>query len=182
MRTSVKLWGGALLLVLVGVAVASCSPDPSDPDVQSDSSQVYSKAKVPTDTNVYVITGVVDSGVESLTRQTSPGQGSTTGYRGYVSGSYFGPTEAGKGYVRVRVTSVDRANDSTKIGDVSILKVTDTKATALLPGDLVTFKCRRQYEAIAAIQNNQRLDVLADGTWELDYCRMYTPTAHLTPQ
>ena len=56
-----------------------------------------------------------------------------------------------------------------------ILKTTDTKVTAISDGDLVTFKCRQQYEAVAAAREGQPFNAATDGTWELDYCRMAEP-------
>lgn len=159
---------------------------PADPQVESDSNQAYADgSKVPTDLQIYTVTGTVAGDVESLTRQVKPGGGSTPTCFGtsgcYGGGSFFGPIEKGKGYVRLRVNSVSPATESAKEGSLTILKVTDTKATALLPGDTVTFKCRRQYEAIAAVQQRQKFDRDKDGTWELDYCRLSTPTITVKP-
>ena len=55
-----------------------------------------------------------------------------------------------------------------------IFKFTDTKATALLPGDVVEFKCRRQYEAVAPVKDAERFDEDKFSTWEFDFCRLTT--------
>jgi hypothetical protein len=39
----------------------------------------------------------------------------------------------------------------------------------------VTFKCRAQYEAVAAVRENESFNQAKVETWELDYCRMATP-------
>lgn len=163
----------ALIAILAALALGACDAQPSAPSADSDSSQKYSEAKIPVDTGIYTITGEVFGQVNDLTRQVKPASGSLTGIGGYTSGSYFGPVEAGKGFVRLRISASNV--DLAPVGDLVILKVTDTKATALVEGDVVTFKCRKQYENIAAVQSNEKLDVEKAATWELDYCRLVTP-------
>jgi hypothetical protein len=169
--------------VFVFTGAADCSGE-SNPAPDSDSSQSYdSGSKIPTDTAVYDIVGTVTAGVKSLTRQEQAAHGSSFGYvggsgagfSGFSSGSYFGPVQTGRGFVRITVDSATPATDLAPVGDTVILKVSDTKGTALLPGDTVKFRCRRQYEAVAAIKNNQKFDASADETWELDYCRLASP-------
>jgi hypothetical protein len=165
------------------------------PQVESDSNQSYDtggkSSRIPVDDHVYEVTGEVVGPVNTVTRQVKPAEGSSSGYiygmgggslYGSSSGSYFGEVTKGKGYVRLLVQSVSPATPSATAGAVSILKVTDTKATALIPGDVVTFKCRRQYEAIAAVRDNQTFNAKnkALETWELDYCRMETAVISVT--
>lgn len=164
--------------VLFG-ATACLGDDTSNPTVESDSDQSYKDSPtIPTDTAVYEINGKVIGQVNSVTRQTSAGGGSTPTCFGtsgcYGGGSFFGPVSEGKGYVRLLVTAPTKT-DLAPMGEVTLLKVTDTKATALIEGDQVLFKCRRQYEAIAAVQENEPFNKTTMGTWELDYCRLATP-------
>ena len=92
---------------------------------------------------------------------------------GFAYGTYFGPELNGKGLVWLKVTK-----SSSKLAlssSIVILKVTDTKALALAPGDYVVFKCRHQYEAIAAVRSNETFDAEKLESWEIDYCRMVNP-------
>lgn len=86
----------------------------------------------------------------------------------------------GKGYVRLLVSSTEPETETAPKGDVVILKVVDTKATALKDGDRVTFKCRRQYENVAAVKENEKFDRSTFGTWEMDYCRLASPVIDVT--
>lgn len=175
-------------VILLALFLTGCTDEPEeDPTVDSDSSQSYADgSRVPTDTEVYTITGEVVGQVNSLERQVEPAHGEISGstFNGYgsISGSTFGPVEKGKGYVRILVNEADPTVDLAPVGDVSILKVTDTKGTALVAGDIVTFKCRRQYEAIAAVKDNQKFDKTAVETWELDYCRLASPVIQVKPE
>lgn len=165
-----------LLVGLLLLSVAACEEKESAPTADSDSNQNYAKnSKIPVDDEIYTITGTVADSVENLTRQESPGKGSLTGFGNYTTGTYFGPVESGKGYVRLKVQNSQPRTDLATEGNISVLKVTDTKATALLPGDIVTFKCRRQYEALAAVKENQKFDEAKVATWELDFCRLASP-------
>ena len=173
-KTACKL---AAILVIV-VLLAGCSD--ISPAPESDSSQDFaSGAKIPVDDNVYVITGEVVADVDSLTRQTEAARGSVSGYGSgygsYVSGSYFGPQFGGKGFVRLLVSDAHPPTGLAPRGDIVIIKTSDTKASALLPGDVVTFKCRAQYEAVAAVRRRETFDADLVETWELDYCRLVSP-------
>lgn len=165
------------VLAFFALSAESCDTAQA-PDAGSDSQQKYAAAKIPVDTKIYTISGEVAGQINSVTRQVKPASGSLSGssFGGYgsVSGSYFGPVEAGKGFVRLLVSSSDATNEAPE-GDLVVLKVSDTKATALVEGDRITFKCRRQYENIAAVQENETLNVSDAATWELDYCRLVTP-------
>lgn len=128
--------------------------------------------KAPVDDNAYNISGVVDGDIESLTRQTSAGGATFFGFSGIVSGSYFGPEYNGKGFLRLKV---EKSNSNlAPVGSVALLKVTDTKAILLRSGDFVDFRCRHQFEALAAVRYDESLD-LAKGMWEIDFCRMISP-------
>jgi len=173
----------ALLLALLFGAESCDDGGPSNPTPDSDSQQKYDtengKATIPVDTQAYVITGQVVGPVNDLTHQVSPAQGSQDGYLiggyGSMNGSFTGAQTEGKSFVRLFVTSAQPSTDLAPVGEVTIIKASDTKAQALINGDIVTFKCRRQYEALAAVQENQKFDEAGDETWELDYCRLDKP-------
>jgi hypothetical protein len=152
----------------------------SAPSADSDSQQKYKDGSaIPVDDNYYEIKGEVVGQVNDLTRQVKPAQGSIGGYNyngyGSMSGTYTGPIEAGKGFVRLKIDSTSPSAPEATVGEAVILKTSDTKVTALQPGDIITFKCRRQYEAVAAVRENSDFDKNKAGTWEFDYCRMETP-------
>jgi hypothetical protein len=167
-----------ILLVLAVLVVAGCVPVDEAPRPDSDSSQSYrTEARIPVDDAVYTITGQVIADVGSITRQTQAARGSVsgvpTGTGTFVSGSYYGPEFGGKGLIRLHV---QESNSSlAPIGEIVLLKSTDIKGAALLPGDTVTLKCRAQYEALAAVRENSNFDQELVETWELDYCRLVTP-------
>lgn len=175
---------GLLAAALLGLTACG---GVSDPTVTSDSDQSYGldaegeQFKIPTDTKAYLITGEVVSSVNTVSRQTSPAQGEMYGSAYGASGTFYGETVKGKGMVRLLVKTASPSTTEAQPGNVSILKVADTKGSALLPGDVVSVKCRRQFEAIAAVQENQKFDEKRDGTWELDYCRLVSPVVAVTP-
>jgi hypothetical protein len=119
----------------------------------------------------------VVSEVGSLTRQTDAARGSISGSGtagfAYISGTYYGPEYGGKGFIRLHV--FESSSYLAPVGEIVILKSTDTKGVALLPGDVVTFKCRHQYEALAAVRNAETFDEEKLETWEIDYCRFFDP-------
>lgn len=166
-----RFW--AALCVLVVLAGVACTKENEAPKPDSDSQQNYQDGRIPVDDNVYVISGEVQA-VNSLVRQESPAQGSISVINGSGGGSFVGETNVGKGFIRVKVSSVAPATNLATIGRVVILKTTDTKAAVLTEGDVVEFKCRAQFEAIAAVRENETWDS-AKGTWELDYCRLSSP-------
>jgi hypothetical protein len=178
-----------LAVLAVAVIAAGCSGSSShDPSVQNDNADADASfrqvddhpPRVPVDTNIYVVRGQVIGEPDSLTRQTAPAQASVSGYfaggSGFVSGAAFGPRFAGKGFVRVRVASVTPKAPFFSVGETVLVKTSDTKAAALLPADVVEFKCRAQYEAVAPIGHNERFAADRYGTWELDFCRLATPS------
>lgn len=145
------------------------------------------KIDIPCYGTIYQLTGTVSTDVNSLTIQTSPGGGSgggsIVGAGGFTYGSFgwssTGPEFSGKGFVRLKVTaSNDDLISMAPVGSTIIIKMTDTKAVALLPGDTITVKCRKEYEAVGAIAASEKfteetLDAAA--TYELDYCRLASP-------
>lgn len=176
---------GVAILSTMLFAAESCDGETA-PEAESDSSQNYKAgSKVPVDDNVYLIKGEVIGPVNDVTRQVEPAQGEISGfaYGGYASmnGSFTGPIEAGKGFVRLRVQTVSPSTEQAPVGDVTIIKTSDTKAKALLNGDIVQFKCRRQYEALAAVKDNEKFDAEKVETWELDYCRLASPVIEVKP-
>lgn len=165
----------SLLVVLTFVIVILTGCANTAPQPVSDSPQGFTTTSdgVPVDDGVYLISGTVVGDVESLVRQTTPARGSMAGSAYGAYGSYFGPEFGGKGFVRLHVASSD--SKLAPKGSIVILKVTDSKASVLLPGDNVEFKCRHQYEAVAAVRNSETFNAEKLETWEIDYCRLTTP-------
>ncbi len=169
-----KVW----LWIVVVVVMAGCAGQAPQP--ASDSPQIYETgARVPVDDTVYLISGQVVGDIASLSGQTAPAQGDITGLGargiGYVGGSYFGAEFGGKGFVRLLVHTAEPTTRLAPPEEIVIIKTSDTKASILLPGDVVTFKCRAQYEAVAAVRENESFNADKVETWELDYCRLLTP-------
>lgn len=165
-----------LLCFLLPLLLAGCQRSPAP---QSSSGMNYAwLTTIPVDTQVYTITGTVVTDVESLVRQTAPAQAQTYNAESLSYSTFYGPQLSGKGMVRLAVVASDA--ELAPVGSTVILKVDDTKGILLLPGDEVTFKCRAQFEAIAAVVNRQEFDPAA-GTWELDYCRLATPVVGQAP-
>jgi hypothetical protein len=175
MRGKHIILGLLLVLLLAGCGERNVRPD-------SDSGLAFEAgARIPQDRTIYEIQGVVYEDAESLVRQTAPAQ-ATMYYQGaYGYGSYWGPQLGGKGLVRLAVIHTDPPTGLALPGTAVILKTTDTKATNLRPGDIVTFKCRAQYEAVAATLQNENFDPDTYETWELDYCRLANPTIGYMP-
>lgn len=163
-----------VVLSVIGMTLAGCMADRA-PQPSSDSPQAFlaNPDGVPVDDGVYVISGIVIGDVESLVRQTAPARGTMAGSAYGAYGSYFGPELGGKGFVRLHVQSSD--SKLAPKGSIVILKVTDTKASVLLPGDTVEFKCRHQFEAVAAVRDSETFDAEKLETWEIDYCRLTAP-------
>jgi hypothetical protein len=166
------------VLFLIAILSVACGPVNTPPAPESDSGQGFALgATVKVDDGVYIIKGEVVTDVDSLTRQTQAASGymsgSAFGGFGMMSGVYYGAEFGGKGFIRLKV--MESESYLAPIGKTVILKSTDTKGIALLPGDIVTFKCRHQYEAIAAVRDSETFDVDKLETWEIDYCRMVSP-------
>jgi len=138
-------------------------------------------AKLDYDPVIYTIKGEVVGDINSVVRQSAPAQGSVSGYStgswGYVGGSFVGPQISGKNFVRLLVQSSDCS--LAKYGELVILKVEDTKATALLPGDIVTFRCRVEYEVLTAVLTNETFSKDKQ-VKEIDWCRFAVPTIGTT--
>lgn len=177
MLTSVNMLSMKRIVILaVLLILAACSPSNEAPRPISESDQSYNtNERIPVDDTIYMISGEVFSDVESLIRQTEEASGSTFGYNGVISGYYTGPQFEGKGFIRVLVSNTEPESELAPIGAVVILKTTDTKAVALLGGDQVTFKCRAQYEPLAAVRDGETFNAETLETWELDYCRLVSP-------
>ena len=77
--------------------------------------------------------------------------------------------------LRLLVHSVEPATPLAQPDRIVLIKTSDTKASALLTGDIVTFRCRAQYKAVAAVRENEDFYPSKVATWELDYCRLATP-------
>jgi hypothetical protein len=167
-----------LALAVALLALVACEFN-APPRAASDSAEAYDigiwfiriPARVPVDDEVYTIMGQVVADVATMSRQTAPS--GTTFY-----GTYFGAEFGGKGFVRLLVRSSEPPTLLAQPGRIVLIKTTDTKASALLVGDVVTFRCRAQYEALAAVRINESFQgtkVEKVATWELDYCRLATP-------
>jgi hypothetical protein len=168
-----------LIAMVLLISMSACATDIA-PMAESDSSQSFTmseNSRIPVDDNVYTITGQVITDVNSLTRQTEAASGYVSGFAtgemGFMSGTYYGPEFGGKGFIRLLVMESD--SFLAPRGEIVILKSTDTKGIALLPGDVVSFKCRHQYENIAAVRSYETFNADKLETWEIDYCRMITP-------
>ena len=160
-----------VLIILIALLLVAC--EPTAPLAESDSNQHYGTgSEVPVDTNVYNLEAEVSGDVESVTGLRAEGSALTISGTG---GANFSMWEEGKGLLRVMIISITPALDNVYAGKVVILKTTDKKVMALLPGDQVSLKCRNQYEAVAAVLNYEDFDPEEMGTWELDYCRMTDP-------
>lgn len=155
-----------------GILLAACQPAGTTPE--SDSAYEYAVgATIPTDPNIYTISGYVYADVDSMVRQTAAAESYVTANKYGATGVYHGAEYDGKTFVRLFVEKSD--SPIAPVESVVIIKATDTKASALLPKDRVTFKCRHQFEAIAAIFSGEGFDPQSSLTQELDYCRLVTP-------
>ena len=170
----------ALIAIMAGCTQADVAPRPESDRGQNfntgcaeDDPTCTGNVQIPVDDGVYRIKGKVVGDVNSLTRQIQAARGSLAGSQYFVSGSFYGPEMGGKGFIRLHVQESD--SYLAPVGTVVIVKSTDTKGIALLPGDVVTLKCRHQYEAVAAVRNKETFDEVKLETWELDYCRLVTP-------
>ena len=130
-------------------------------------------AKIPVDDNIYTITGVVAGDVNSIQRQVGPARVTTYRSDTYSESTYFPPAMNGKGLVRLWVEESDFPGVPPET--IAIVKATDTKLIAVLPGDRITLRCRVQAEAIAPSYTSQTYDAEKAVTLELDYCRMLSP-------
>jgi len=158
-----------------GALLVACGGGEENPEPESVSGVQYKTGSaIPTDKTVDTLAGIIVADVASLTRQVSPATGNYAGWDYYARGAYAGPEYGGKGFVRLYV------EESTNLElcppeSICVLKTEDTKVVALLPGDRVTFRCRRQYEALSAVVKKEEFASDSVGVWELDYCRMETP-------
>ena len=169
----------ALLIFVLFVAIlASCTAGTVAPTSDSDFSYAAGSS-IPIDNNFYTVAGTVVADVADRTTGQEKGHitGSAIGAGNFTSmqGTYFPGDVQGKGFVRLSVELVNPSTELAPQGNVVLLKTTDLKAVALLPGDYVIFVCRAQYEAVAATNNAEAFDADKAGTWELDYCRLKSP-------
>ncbi len=183
-------WLVMIVLLLIMAALTGCSGSdngakptlaPSDSD-----SNISFDGEKPTDTNTYLITGVVVD-----MRSIRTGQETTSNTEIDLLGPFEGAfwpifgidsslqtsgssVETGKGFIRFDVTASEAIAEA-PVGSQIILKTTDSKSFLLVPGDIVTFKCRRDFEPVAAVNVGEKVSEAKHGTWELDYCRLLTP-------
>ena len=121
----------------------------------------------PQDTNMYLIRGTIVADITSLTRQIAPASGGMYGNYAY----YTGPIIDGKTFLRIVLIESRPKLPNIEKGQILIIKSVDTKAQALLPGDTLSFKCRRQYEAVAKL-STEDIDWNKQASWEIDFCRL----------
>jgi len=172
-------WIGLLLVLLMLAACGTNNAPPPQSDARGTSWNVSTfggDLAVDVDRAYYRIEGEVIGELRDLERYRS--SSSFTAVNGVASGSSWSETD-GKGFVRVRVSRIEPA--APHIGTVEqvlLLKSTDSKIKAVLPGDRVTFICRANFEAVAPVLVDQVYtaeDKEQGGVWEFDYCRMDTP-------
>lgn len=154
---------GLLLVVLS----AACEPTTPTMDTA---------VGLPFDSTVYTIRGMIVADVSDLTRQIAPAQ--AWAVNGYAT--FSGPVIDGKSFIRVQVRNIEPSVSWVERDQIVILKVVDTKATALYPGDTLTFKCRRQYEPLFRAKD-EAFDQERLATWEIDYCRLETGVILVQP-
>ena len=175
-------------------ATEKCRGKTKGPDDDSRWTWDEGSVDIPCDENIYTITGTITS-AESMVRQIAPASGSgSCSYYGGIGGGYGGCSSwsrgeiiDGKGYVLLTVESSD--SPYAPAGATVILKTSDTKAVFIPEGYRSTFKCRHEYEAVAALVDMEKFDdwTLDEvRTDELDFCRMvnpiiYPPLATATP-
>lgn len=172
MRTVFDLLFFLFFLAMVTVVLTGCVP--AAPSVTQAAAQPAAPLNDPT---LFDVTGVVVGEVGSLARQTKPASGSVVGVSGGATyGSYVGPQIGGKSFVRIQVQAMAPRVVLAQIGDIVVLKGEDSKLSILSPGDLVTVRCRLDYEAITATNVSGAKDSSQqNGVWEFDVCRMLTP-------
>ena len=142
------------------------------------------------DPAVYTIRGTVGGDTEEMLRQVSPARATMIdGYASYSGPIVDGKTilalevlEISKSFVPRQASETDEGNgepeqstriDWIEVGESLIVKCVDTKCIALRPGNTATFKCRRNYEALATT-NGEQWDADFFATYEIDYCRLET--------
>lgn len=169
-----------IIAALLALLLAGCGGVDRPPLAESDSSQKFrGGSEIPVDDVVYTIKGKVVADLESLVQQDSPGYTRTYVSEYGTSYTYMPPVVDGKGFLRVLVEMATPETALAPVGNVVILKTTDTKIRAVLPGDFITLKCRAQFEAVAAVRDHETFNAEKLGTWELDYCRMPTPVVEV---
>lgn len=167
-----------LVALVIGLILAVFLSGCNQPGTyaESDSGYTYAsykQAAIPVDDNIYTLTGVVVGDVNSIAQQ-GPARVVTTYRSDYYSvGTYFPPDMNGKGLVRLWVEKSDFLGVPSET--IAIIKSTDTKLIAVLPGDRITLRCRVQAEAIAPSYTGQVYDKDKAVTLELDFCRMLSP-------
>ena len=96
--------------------------------------------------------------------------GSLYRYDTYTRGVVW---QDGKGLVRGQLLEVSPNVPFASVGDTVIVKTTDRKVEALLPGDTITLYCVADYEPICAKNPDSNYAVgQCQDTWEFDFCRL----------
>lgn len=153
------------IIALLFVFIVGCQP--TTPTIST-----TDNSGSPTDSGMYIITGRVVADTESLTRQIQPTTGTVYG-SGY--GYFRGEVIDGKTFIRLQIIKSSPQLPDAENGQIVIIKGVDTKLQMVLPGDIITLKCRRDYEAVARFLTEE-IDWEKQATWEIDYCRMQDAT------
>lgn len=183
MRKSRFPYFAILTLWFVTTLFSACKPAGAPVMSSAGSSDVDDPA-------VYTIRGTVGGDTEEMLRQVSPARATMIdGYASYSGPIVDGKTilalevlEISKSFVPRQASETDEGNgepeqstriDWIEVGESLIVKCVDTKCIALRPGNTATFKCRRNYEALATT-NGEQWDADFFATYEIDYCRLET--------
>lgn len=165
-HNNVSKFGAAVIVLLLILLLSGCNSPKSDSGIE------FLPAEIPIDPDIFTLRGTVVTDILSIQTTQAQGYSSATQYYGY---STFSLWQEGKGFVRLLVDDASPMTNLAEPGTTIIIKTTDTKLKAILPGDMITLKCRAQYENVAATRVNEVIDIERYGTWELDFCRMVTP-------
>jgi hypothetical protein len=150
-----------LIIVATVLVLAACAP------TQQTDQGVTVESKI--DSNLYHMTLEINSDVGGYSETQGSISGSTVNGFGYVSGAIW---TDGKGLVRGTILSLSPSASFAKVGDEVIVKTTDFKVAALMPGDKVFLICTTDYEPICSLNEDGYGAAECIDIWEFDYCRM----------
>lgn len=78
----------------------------------------------------------------------------------------------GKGLLRGTLLSVDPPIEWAKPEHTIVVKTTDRKITALLPGDIAELTCVADFEPVCGWNETANVAGNCEDIWEFDYCRL----------
>lgn len=166
-----KISGYLLAAIIFVILVSACSTQTSD------SGMTLKTIGKRIDSNIYKL-NVTMLG-DPLSNKNIGGEGVARQFSDIYGFGNSRLWQDGKGLVSVHVNSISPNLDYIKPGMDIVLKTTDLKVMAIDPGYSFEVRCRSDYEPVASLQNNEVTNSEYD-TYELDYCRMYTPSITLT--